>query len=153
MVEWSMEFEELSTEKRSTTTTTDRRSRKRKRSKSPGVVNNSGSAKKSQNEPFESFPKLNSFGNNGEEGNGLVNKSIANGRRKTGNEMDKLPVIQENGKAGNKLLNLKKNSGGAKHGSTGGEDTDLSPELLILPHVKPVQNSKVAKPPRKNVWD
>ena len=67
MVEWSMEFEELSTEKRSTTTTTDRRSRKRKRSKSPGVVNNSGSAKKSQNEPFESFPKLNSFGNNGEE--------------------------------------------------------------------------------------
>ena len=67
MVVWSMELEELAQEKRLTTTNNDRRSRKRKRSKSPGLVNNVGSAKKSQNEPFDSLPKLNSRGSNGEE--------------------------------------------------------------------------------------
>jgi len=138
MVEWSMELEELAQEKRSTTTT-DRRSRKRKRSKSP-----SGTVKKSQSEPFDSLPKLNSRGNNGDEINGSGNK--LNGRKRTGHEIEKLPIIQENGKPGSRLPNLKKNSTG--------EESDLSPELLILPHVKPVQNSKVAKPsPRKNVWE
>lgn len=158
-----MELEELSQEKRLTTTNTERRSRKRKRSKSPGLINNLGSAKKSQNEPFDSFPKLNSrgAGSNGEESNGSGSKSSANGRKRTGQELDKLPIIQEKGKPGSKLpnlnLKLKKNSSCVKQGSVSGEDTEISPELLVLPHVKPDRNSKVAKPPKlgnpKNVWE
>ena len=93
--------------------------------------------------------------------NGSGNKSITNGRKRTGQELDKLPVIQENGKSGNKLpnlnLKLKKNSTCPKQSSITGEDAEISPELLVLPHVKPDRNSKVAKPPRlgnpKNVWE
>jgi hypothetical protein len=89
--------------------------------------------------------------------NGSGSKSHANGRKKAGNDMEKLPAIQENGKSGGKLpnLNIKKNSPGAKlkPGFSTGEDSDLSPELLVLPHVKPVLNATVAKPPRKNVWE
>ena len=81
--------------------------------------------------------------------NGSANKSFTNGRKKTGHDMDKLPIITENGKSGGNLPNLRKNSSSTKLAEDGA-DKMLSPELLVLPHVKPVQNSK---PNRKNVWE